>query len=141
MTNNVCKKRENRTKQNGGGGEHHHQKRDTPSPKHSNEVNSAFIQISYFYPPFLICVLYILYINIYGVWPPGDGSGTPVGDFCRGRGRAALPRLELATGPAPPSQSTLDSVFFYNKRSVSIQAACLCWGRRSGLESAGEGCL
>lgn len=100
--------RENRTKQNVGA---------TPRKRHPPDTlkkQTAFIWISYFYPPFLICVFYILYIRI-----------------CR----AAAMRLRHAgwafvgqRGLPPPLRSTLDSVFFYNKTSINLKGVHVCLG-------------
>lgn len=77
-------------------------KKLNPSRRHFSKANSAFIQISYFYPPFLICVLYILYINIYGAWPLGDNLACQLGGLLSAL-VVALLLLELATGPPHPS--------------------------------------
>lgn len=74
-------------------------KKETPSRRHFNEANSAFIQISYFYPPFLICVLYIYIIHKY-IWclAAGRQPGLPAGEFLSAW-VVALPLLELTTRP------------------------------------------
>lgn len=116
--------RENRTKQNAGGSPP--PEKDTPRPfKEANSIYTDFI----FLPAFPdLCFLYILYKYIW--------CGAARWGFCRGSGRAAWPRLELAARTPPPLQSTLNSVFFYNKTSVNLQRVHV-WGALCQLRGRG----
>lgn len=80
-------------------------KKEAASRRHFIDANSAFIWISYFYPPFLLCVLYILYINIYGAWLPGLPR---VGRACQ---RGAFVGVCVGGSRASPAPITINFGF------------------------------